>query len=385
MVFPWQDPHWADTARWIMDAGRPERVILAPDMFQWVLPRLKRYADTRLRPGAPYDLVILHKGTLDLVTAAFARRAQRSMTVVYANPVLAVLTEDPAAPSLAEERPDVAALREALAARMALPDPPPPPDPILPDPGEIVRFGTLTRGELARAMDRFWGHGGYTYETLRDRAYIIELDERFTELIGDCANQDVLDVCCGLGRIRPLLAGSAQVVGVDISHRAVAEARHVQDMPVAAMDAALLAVRDACFDTVLLVDCLEHVLEPQAALIEAGRVCRPGGRLLVSTANSDGLNQRLARALGTGGFVINYQHVQELSPRELTAMLDLAGFDVLRSEGMFLYPWWGVPGVDQLVRQIEDDHPEIVEAQRVLGRRAGPDYAFAFIMLARRR
>jgi SAM-dependent methyltransferase len=385
MVFPWQDPHWAETARWITAEGRPERSILAPDMFQWVLPRLRRYADTRFRPGARYDLVLLHKGTLDLVTAGFARRAQRDMTVLHANPVFAVMTEDPAAAPLDEALPDVASLREALALRMARPDPPPPPDPVLPDPGEIVRFATLSRGALAQAMDRFWEHGGYRYETLRDRAYVVELDDRFRDMIGDCADQDVLDLCCGIGRVRPLLAASARMVGVDIARNAVAEARRGHGVPGAVMDAALLGFRDACFDTVLLVDSLEHVQEPEAALIEAGRVCRPGGRLLVSTANSDGLNQRLARALGTGGFVINYQHVREHSPAELTTMLDRAGFEVLRSEGLFLYPWWGVPGLDGIVRQVEDDDPEIVEAQRVLGRRAGPDYAFAFVMLARRR
>jgi hypothetical protein len=45
-----------------------------------------------------------------------------------------------------------------------------------------------------------------------------------------------------------------------------------------------------------------------------------------------------------------------------------------------LSPGWAIPGVDRGLRPLED--PEFVEAERLLGRRAGPDYALAFAVLA---
>lgn len=47
-------------------------------------------------------------------------------------------------------------------------------------------------------------------------------------------------------------------------------------------DAAALPFADASFDTVMLLDVLEHVSEPEAALHEASRVLVAGGRLLVT-------------------------------------------------------------------------------------------------------
>ena len=39
---------------------------------------------------------------------------------------------------------------------------------------------------------------------------------------------------------------------------------------------------DASFDTVLLLDVLEHIANPESALAEARRALRPGGRLLLT-------------------------------------------------------------------------------------------------------
>jgi hypothetical protein len=45
------------------------------------------------------------------------------------------------------------------------------------------------------------------------------------------------------------------------------------------------------------------------------------------------------------------------------------GLKVIRSGGIFLYPYWGIPGIDQVMRSINDSDPEVVELMRELGRR----------------
>ena len=46
--------------------------------------------------------------------------------------------------------------------------------------------------------------------------------------------------------------------------------------------------------------------------------------------------------------------------------------------------YWGIPGIDGLVRHITDDDPEIVEILCEMGRKVGPRYAYAFVLLARK-
>lgn len=47
-------------------------------------------------------------------------------------------------------------------------------------------------------------------------------------------------------------------------------------------DASRLPVRSSSVDAVLMLEVLEHLREPREALVEAARVLRPGGRLLLS-------------------------------------------------------------------------------------------------------
>jgi hypothetical protein len=49
---------------------------------------------------------------------------------------------------------------------------------------------------------------------------------------------------------------------------------------------------------------------------------------------------------------------------------------------MFLYPYWGIPGIDQIARPITDSDPELVELMRELGRRVGPEHSYLMVILA---
>jgi SAM-dependent methyltransferase len=188
----------------------------------------------------------------------------------------------------------------------------------------------------------------------------------------------VLDIGCGGGRLAPVLTDARQVVGIDIADAAIARARarHAQlaGFAFARMDAARLGFGDGSFDAVVMLDVLDILADPAAALAEAARVLAPGGRLMVTAANKDSLPLRALRKLALpvppGG----------VSVQELAGMLRAAGLTPTRMDGIMLPLGWAMPGTGGPFGPLEED-PEFVEAARVLGRRCGPDQALEIAMM----
>ncbi|MDH4125740.1 MAG: metalloregulator ArsR/SmtB family transcription factor [Gammaproteobacteria bacterium] len=99
---------------------------------------------------------------------------------------------------------------------------------------------------------------------------------------------DLLDIGCGQGRILKLLGSRAQrAVGVDIDADARQLARAelllagIENCSLRKGDMYKLPFADGEFDTVLLDDVLATATQPVAAIKEARRILKPGGRLLL--------------------------------------------------------------------------------------------------------
>jgi SAM-dependent methyltransferase len=96
------------------------------------------------------------------------------------------------------------------------------------------------------------------------------------------AGQRVLDLGCGPGSITVGLAEAVgpggAAIGVDLDPGPAA-------IPLARADIHVLPFPDGSFDAILLCAVLQHVADPLATLVEARRVCRPGG--VVGVADAD--------------------------------------------------------------------------------------------------
>lgn len=113
------------------------------------------------------------------------------------------------------------------------------------------------------------------------------------EQIGTVAGLRILEVACGRGGFSLELArAGARVTGCDFSFVAVevansklpaigrqAEASFIQG------DAQHLPFENDAFDLVISCETIEHVPDARRALREMFRVCKPGGRLLLTTPN----------------------------------------------------------------------------------------------------
>jgi ubiquinone/menaquinone biosynthesis C-methylase UbiE len=98
----------------------------------------------------------------------------------------------------------------------------------------------------------------------------------------------VLDVGCGMGGKTAWYAeaGAESVVGIDINESNVRQCRdfvakrRVEDrVRILCGDAMRMPFADGTFSLVTANDCMEHFVDPAAALHELARVLQPGGRI----------------------------------------------------------------------------------------------------------
>lgn len=107
-----------------------------------------------------------------------------------------------------------------------------------------------------------------------------------------CDDKDVLEVACGAGQGLGYLAKRARrVVGVDIDTGILEQPKSTyrgrDNIEVLGADAEKLPFSDGSFDVVILYEAIYYLRRPERFANEARRILRPGGTLLVCTANKD--------------------------------------------------------------------------------------------------
>lgn len=135
-----------------------------------------------------------------------------------------------------------------------------------------------------------------------------------------------LDLGCGTGRLALSLSQlGAVVVGVDASEAMLAEARAKQEVAGAITwlraELEALPLPTGAFDGALLNLVLEFVDEPERVLAEAGRVVRPGGRIVVGILAADGAWARLYRRRASGEAGSVWTFARFWRPAELIALV----------------------------------------------------------------
>jgi SAM-dependent methyltransferase len=396
MSFPHDDAAWAETAAFLRAKLAPADRMVAPDPFRWAIPRAERFDGIGALLPADFAWVVVHKGELERIPRHFLDALAAQSVPVFANAVFVVFAGDSDLPDVR----DTDHLRAFEVNHRALPPEPMPlaepeappeaaPMPIArPAPAPARQPRAVRRPpRRAEVPPRPWLLPGGTPGPARENAYQAELDRLVVEYLRGAEGEAVLDIGCGAGRLGPLLPAAGLVTGIDVSPAAIeaAQARHAWQPAFGflRMDAARLAFPDASFDTALLIDTLETLADVPAVLAEAARVLAQGGRLMLSATNRDSLVLRAQRRLGPAAKAGFTAAEAAFTVTEVTGMLRAAGLSVVRSDGCFLSPGWGLPGAAPGLVALEED-PEFIEAARLLGRRAGPDHALGFVVLARK-
>jgi 2-polyprenyl-3-methyl-5-hydroxy-6-metoxy-1,4-benzoquinol methylase len=135
----------------------------------------------------------------------------------------------------------------------------------------------------------------------------------------------VLDVGCGRGELlQEFRRRGWDVQGTELSDRASAYAREVLHLPVETGSLDTIGFPAGHFDAITLWHVLEHVADPQALLLEANRILKPGGVFLVSVPNFGSCEARLFR---DKWFHLDVpRHVTHLTKGSLREALAATGF-----------------------------------------------------------
>jgi SAM-dependent methyltransferase len=109
--------------------------------------------------------------------------------------------------------------------------------------------------------------------------WLLPDNRAITEWVSELSRGQVLDIGCADRWIQPHLASDCRYIGLDYPGTG---AKLYGAQPDVFADASLLPFQAASFDTVIMLEVLEHLRRPEAALREISRVTRPGASVLLS-------------------------------------------------------------------------------------------------------
>jgi SAM-dependent methyltransferase len=139
----------------------------------------------------------------------------------------------------------------------------------------------------------------------------------------------VLEVACGAAHVSEVAAPHVrQVVGIDLTPELIAigaerlSAAGVKNVLLQEGNAAALPFVDASFDLVMCRASVHHFADPSASVAEMARVCRPGGRVVISDMITP--SPEVRDAFDATHRRIDPSHRRALTEAELAAMVEEA-------------------------------------------------------------
>jgi len=152
----------------------------------------------------------------------------------------------------------------------------------------------------------------------------------------------ILDVGCSRGFFLQSLGEGWQLYGVEPSRSAADYAAQQHGIRVHVGGLLSASFADNLFDAVTLFDVVEHLPEPTRLLVEARRVLKPGGWLVIGTGNCEALAARLAGS--QWAYMAIPDHLSFFGRRSLRRALVSAGFSRVLFRGLHHgslgYPVW---------------------------------------------
>jgi len=177
------------------------------------------------------------------------------------------------------------------------------------------------------------------------------------------AKGDVLEVGAGTGEVsRALKDAGHQVIATDISPNMVAQIQK-KGIEAQVCDSEKLPFLDSSFDTVISSEHLYYLDHPEIFITEAKRVLRPGGRLLISSANHTtrfyDRARTVLRILGFGSMYFDDKNRSFMTTKKIEALLEHGGFRLVISHKAIVLPARFLDFVNRILERTPFKHAAI--------------------------
>jgi SAM-dependent methyltransferase len=157
-----------------------------------------------------------------------------------------------------------------------------------------------------------------------------DFDRRYASLLAVLAARHptrghVLEIGCGAGFFLASASRAGWTArGLELSADGVEFARTRLNLDVLCEPAETMSLPDGSMDAVVLIEVIEHLLDPLSVLKAARRVLRPGGTILLTTPNFNAISRW---GLGVGWSILSPgEHVYYFTASTLARLLTRAGF-----------------------------------------------------------
>lgn len=118
------------------------------------------------------------------------------------------------------------------------------------------------------------------YTPFHPQWFAYRCERKRHSIVGKFTKGTVLDIGCGKQTIRKYLDPSVTYFSIDSADTGK---KMYNAQPSVFGEATLLPFKDNCFDTLILLEVLEHLPTPAIAIQEALRVLKKNGQLIIST------------------------------------------------------------------------------------------------------
>jgi ubiquinone/menaquinone biosynthesis C-methylase UbiE len=154
----------------------------------------------------------------------------------------------------------------------------------------------------------------------------------------------LLEEGCGLGHLVGQLEPDFETFGMDINHWALKQtAKVATNTHLVCSSAGELPYPNNSFHAIISKHVVEHLLDPEKAIHEIGRIISPGGTLILATPNLNSLLKPLKGALWIG-----YQDPTHISLRTPSAWKDMISSSGMKIVKTFADGFWDVPYIKGL-------------------------------------
>lgn len=145
---------------------------------------------------------------------------------------------------------------------------------------------------------------------------------------------ELLEIGCGPGFFLDVLGPQWRPCGIDLSPFAADYAREKMGLEVIQGEFGAGLYEPEHFDVVLMLQVLDHLPDPRRALLEAGRILKAGGMLMLTSLING--TSYCARVFSGGYRLLAPNHLYYFSPSVLKRLLAETGFRVEEMR----FPYW---------------------------------------------